>query len=251
MPSRLTAKLEPGVIHVWTVRLDASGETLKSLQAELSAAQLERAARFRFEHLRRNYTLEQGLLRRILGAYLARPASEIEFRTGERGKPYLAGAASNVLQFNVSHSGGLVTCAVTTECEIGVDIEVRRDMDDIEAIARNYFAAGEMSDLMGLPESERKMAFFRCWTRKEAFLKATGEGLYFPLGRFRVSLKPGMEPALIEIDGQPPSEPWHMREFTPTSDHSGAIAWTGKPLTVVHELFANAEDCSQRLVGRL
>lgn len=245
MEPRLEPVLEAGAIHIWSVRLDGAADTVEMLRSTLSSVQLERCERFRFEHLRRNYAISQGLLRCVLGAYLRTAPAGIQFRTGERGKPFLSPPRS--LGFNLSHSGGLAALAVAADQELGVDVEVRRDMDDIAQLARHYFSPGEMSDLMSLPLADRNLAFFRCWTRKEAFLKATGEGLYFPLDRFRVSLLPGHAPELLEIDGTRPADTWNVSEFLPTDDHVGAVMWKGPRMTIRQELFGNAEKCLERL----
>ena len=158
----------------------------------LAPDETARAARFHFDHLQRRFILSRGALRILLGHYLDIAANRIEFRYGSRGKPSLAAPAG--IHFNASHSGDVALFAFTLHCEIGVDVEEMRPISDMREIASRFFCAEESTELMALPADERERAFFLCWTRKEAYLKAVGEGLYAPLNDFCVTLRPG-EPA--------------------------------------------------------
>jgi 4'-phosphopantetheinyl transferase len=158
----------------------------------LSSDEIDRAARFRLEHARRLYIATRLALRFLLARYLGEAPHAIRFRYGSKGKPELAAPAG--IHFNVSHSGGLALLAFSWDGEIGVDVEQIHPLEDMLDIAARFFSAEEAADLMSLPASERVDAFFRCWTRKEAYVKAVGDGLFMPLDSFRVTLRRG-EPA--------------------------------------------------------
>jgi 4'-phosphopantetheinyl transferase len=179
-------------IHVWPVRLDASECLIESFRAVLSPDEIDRVARFRVEHARRSYIATRLALRFLLARYLEEAPHAIRFRYGSKGKPELEVPAG--IHFNVSHSGGLAMLAFSWDGEIGVDVERIYPMQDMLDIAERFFSAEEAADLRSLPVAERVDAFFRCWTRKEAYVKAVGDGLFIPLDSFRVTLRRG-EPA--------------------------------------------------------
>ena len=175
----LPPPLGQGRVHVWTVALDGPAERPGRLGACLSPDETTRARRFHFEVHRRRFTVARGALRHLLGAYLRRSPESLVFRYGHRGKPELPEAPE--LSFNLSHSEERALLAVSHVAALGVDIERLRPMDDMEAIARRFFSPPEHAALMALAPGERVAGFFRCWTRKEAYLKAVGEGLAIPL----------------------------------------------------------------------
>ncbi len=185
-------------VQLWRVDLDALGSDESRWQKVLSPDESARASRFRFPRDRQRYVAARALLRTILGSYLAMDPSGVCFSYSQKEKPSLGPAhASNDVKFNIAHSGGVALLVFTRGREIGVDVEqVRRDFD-FEAIARRYFSAREQEQLVALPEEERAEAFFRCWTRKEAYIKATGDGLSLPLSQFDVSLTTGEKNGLL------------------------------------------------------
>ena len=182
-------------VHLWRLPLLASAGDLFALQALLSEDERQRAIRYRFDRDRLRYTIARGMLRRILAAYLGRPPAELKFGYGERGKPFLqltesgSGARGRSLEFNLSHSGELALFAVASGRAIGVDVEQERALEDWAAIAERFFAAGEQAAIARLPQKERQRAFFDCWARKEAYIKAVGDGLAIPLDGFEVSVE--------------------------------------------------------------
>jgi 4'-phosphopantetheinyl transferase len=186
-------------VHAWLLPL-ARGETeMAALLEVLSPRQRARAARFRFDRDRHRYVASEGLMRTIVGRYVGVPPGELNFAYGPRGKPSVPDAPW--LCFNLSRSHEQALLGVTRQREIGVDIERVRDLPDYELIAQHFFAAGERSALLRLPESGRRQAFFNCWTRKEAYVKAIGDGLYSALDSFEVSL--GEPVRLISVGGDP------------------------------------------------
>jgi 4'-phosphopantetheinyl transferase len=181
-------------VDVWFGSLEASEAELARLGRILSEDELERARRFRFSRDRDRYVAGRGLLRVLLGGYTGSPPEALEFAYSAYGKPRLA--AVERLSFNVSHSADQIVVAVAPGVPIGVDIEVPDSKPSDELVARRFFSAAEVRDLLALPTDVRPRAFLACWTRKEAYIKARGEGLSLPLQEFDVTLAPGVAPQL-------------------------------------------------------
>jgi len=168
----------------------------------LSADETLRAGRFHFEKDRVHFSRCRAALRQLLAGYLQIPAAEVRFKYLTSGKPELVAEQNpRLLRFNVSHSAGMALIAVGSEHRLGVDIERIRGDVDTGSLAERFFSARERAGLQALPDHLRVQGFFACWTRKEAFLKATGEGLSFPLADFSVTTHPNLEAALEEIRG--------------------------------------------------
>jgi 4'-phosphopantetheinyl transferase len=220
----------PDRVVVWRVSLAPSEARVRRSRDLLSPDEIARADRFYFQRHRDRFTIARGALRRILGECVGADPREIRFAYGERGKPSLAlGAAAGDIRFNVSHSEDVALVAVARGRELGVDVECVRDLIDLEGIARRFFARGEVEALESLPASQRREAFFACWTRKEAFVKANGGGLFVSLGEFEVSLLPGEEAALRSV-GWDPSEVarWRLASFPKADGYASAIAVEGR-----------------------
>jgi 4'-phosphopantetheinyl transferase len=229
-PARGVERLGPDEVHVWSVDLDRLPEAV--LGEPLSADERERGRRFRFERDRRRFVTARGLLRRLLGRYLGLEPSRLRFGYGPRGKPFLAG--EDELRFNVSHSGGLALLAFAWDRELGVDVEEERPVEEAEAIARRYFSSWEERELRLLTEVERQAAFFRCWTRKEAFIKATGDGLSRSLDAFDVTLAPGEPARLLRVEGEPEAAfRFWLEDVSPAPGFAGALAVEGREARVV------------------
>ncbi len=212
-------------VHVWTVLTQAPDAIVDRFKSVLASDEIDRAARFHFEHLRRSFILSRGALRLLLGRYLNIAARDIEFGYGSKGKPALAALPSR-LQFNASHSSDLAVYAFTMDCELGIDVEAIRPMPDIEGIASRFFCVEETAELMSLPSVQREHGFFLCWTRKEAYIKATGEGLHTPLDAFRVTLRPGEPAAMIHLERDPiAARAWTLHDLTPAPGYAAALAY--------------------------
>ena len=164
-------------IHSWCVRLDVPPETIAGLYATLSQDERDRSARFRFARDRQRFIAARGALRALLGRYLGTRSGDIRFTYNAFGKPDLSPEFGGRLRFNLSHSGDLALIAVTTDAAVGVDLEYVRAHPDYPEIARSVFSATEVEELNRLPSHLYPRAFFTCWTRKEAYVKARGEGL--------------------------------------------------------------------------
>ncbi len=202
-------------VHIWRVSLAGTATSVEQARAMLSQEERDRAARFRFPRDEERFIIAHGRLRSVLGRYLGAAAQEVRFRNGPKGKPSLADPVSDI-RFNLAHSGELALFAVTRGNDVGVDIERVRPGISLEKIADRFFSAREAAELRSLPREERPAAFFRCWTRKEALLKALGEGLTFGLARFTA----------------PEGPQWLLRDLDPAPGYAGAVAVRGP----IHEL---------------
>jgi 4'-phosphopantetheinyl transferase len=190
-----------------------------------------RAERFHFERDRRRFIVGRGVLRTILGRYLGLEPNHLQFCYGPRGKPALAGISTRPnawLCFNLAHSQNLALYAVTCERELGVDIECIHAIPDAEQIAARYFSAHENAGLRSLPANQKQEAFFNCWTRKEAYIKAIGDGLAQPLAEFDVALAPGEPARLLRIkDNAQAAARWSIQALTPAPGYVAALAVKG------------------------
>jgi 4'-phosphopantetheinyl transferase len=201
---------------------------LEALQAPFSPEERTRANRFKHERARRDFITTRAALRLLLGSYLDRPPESVAIGYTERGKPELAGEDGGELQFNVSHSQDIAVLAFTTQSAVGVDIEHIRPDYAREDVARRYFAADEVQTLEGLCEADRITAFYDCWTRKEAYMKACAEGLFMPLDSFSVALAPGDRPCLLRVADQAEAPArWTLSAFDPGEAYAGAVAVEG------------------------
>lgn len=220
-------ELAPGEIHVWSIRLDPPAGEVERLGRSLAPDEWERATRFRFDKHRRQYVVGRGALRTLLAAYTGTRPERVRFTYGPRGKPFLADDSSG-LYFNLSNSDELALVGLIHGPEVGVDIEYLKPMPDCEQIAERFFSESERVVLRSLPADQKEEAFFNCWTRKEAYLKAVGEGLAAPLDSFDVTLAPGEAPRMLTLKGEAePAARWFFHHFRPAPDYIGAVAVEG------------------------
>jgi len=219
--------LWPQEVHVWRVRLDAAWSN--SFELALSPDDRERAARFRFEGDRHRFNIARASLRQILGRYLKANASGLRFEIGAYGKPGVDADQNNLdLRFNLSHSHQLALIAVARGREVGVDVEfVRADFASDE-VAEHFFSPVEVKQLVRMPAELKTRSFFNCWTRKEAYIKARGEGLSHPLDQFDVSFAPGAPAALIDNRLDPTEvSRWSFEELSPHPAYAAALTVEG------------------------
>lgn len=214
-------------MHVWSISLNAAPGLLKTCEGALSPEERARASRFHFSLHREQFVVARGVLRYLLSHYIDIPAPRIRFSEGAHGKPELLEKPRYA--FNVSHSGGLAMYAVSDLREVGIDIEQHRQMDDLEGIASRYFAPDEARALEQFSTEQRGAAFFRCWSRKEAVVKAIGAGLSLPLDSFCVSIDDQGDP---RVQGRLPGGIWTLFDVTPRSGYSAALAVEGAPREV-------------------
>jgi 4'-phosphopantetheinyl transferase len=217
-------------VQLWRVDLGAVGPEESRWQQVLSEDERARAARFHFSRDRQRYVSSRALLRIILAAYLGAGPKEFSFRYSEKEKPALDGVyAKHELEFNISHSGMVALLAFTRGREVGVDVELIRQDFDVEGIAHRFFSEHEKQELAAFAPKERHEAFFRCWTRKEAYVKATGAGLSLPLSQFDVSLAVGDSDALISTrPDATEAGRWHMHEVSAGAGYAAAICVLGR-----------------------
>ncbi|MEK6278991.1 MAG: 4'-phosphopantetheinyl transferase superfamily protein [Acidobacteriota bacterium] len=211
-------------VHIWRVSLEQPAENVERFRELLSRDEQGRADRFRFEIDRTHFVVARGCLRTLLAQYLKTVPQEIKFSYSDYGKPQLADLETN-LRFNLSHSGGLALYAFTRIGEVGVDIErIRPDFAD-EKIARRFFSVSEVACLARLPAQARVEAFFNCWTRKEAFIKAKGMGLSLPLDQFDVTLEPSKPAALLRTKwGEDEAASWSIEAIEVGQGYVAAVA---------------------------
>ena len=213
-------------IHVWCARLDKLATDLPSFARPLSESERKRADRFQFERDRNRFIVRHGLLRMILGRYLNIEPSRVALSFESRGKPLLSGSAvMPPFHFNLSHSNGLALIAGTRQAALGVDVELVRFVPEADQIAAKFFSPREGAMLNAIPAEQKMEAFFHCWTRKEAYLKATGEGIADALPRIEVSLTPGQPARLLKINGDAPAASlWTLSDLVPAPGFVGALA---------------------------
>lgn len=203
--------LAPGEVHVWTFRLDLDRAWLEALERWLAPEERRRAATFRFARDRRRFVAARARLREVLARYLRVAPSEVTLAYGPQGKPCLA--RPEAPRFNLSHSEEEAVLAVAGGREVGIDLEKVRPDFQCDRVARFFFSRAETAALSALPAAERPPAFFACWTRKEAFVKALGGGLAVPLADFDVSVDPDRPARLLHTA-------WDTREASRWSLHS-------------------------------
>ncbi|GAC1397980.1 MAG: 4'-phosphopantetheinyl transferase superfamily protein [Chloroflexota bacterium] len=189
---------------------------------------MTRAHRYRFEQDRNRFIVARGALRSLLGLYVEQNPRALSLQYNEFGKPTISAGQGAAICFNTSHSAGMALYAVTRARNIGVDLEILRDVEARMAIAERFFSPSEVFALRSLPLEAQSWAFLRCWTRKEAYVKARGKGLFFPLDRFSVSLRPGEQAALLEHRDSPHEiERWTVLDVSPTAKTVAAIVVEG------------------------
>ncbi len=235
--------IAPDEVHVWRLHEDrvVDPAVVERFHALLSTDEVERHARFAHEPTRREFLLARGLARTVLARYTGAPPAALRFTADAFGKPLLcepavadaacvsaamptqaASATDKAIHFNLSHSHGVIVCAVARGRQVGIDVEDAGRRIECLDLAERYFAPAEVAHLRGLPDRERQAAFFAIWTLKEAFVKATGHGLRLPLDTFAFEL---MGDRLVRFC--PPTAlpgPWRFMQFEPSERHRGALA---------------------------
>ena len=233
-------------VHVWSVELSAPADRIAEAAGLLSPDETTRALKFRFERLRQRFVLARAVLRTLLGRCLDADPAHIEFLYGPRGKPSLAPPDAH-LRFNLSHSGNIALYAVAEGCEVGIDVEEIRPVDHMEQIAARFFCAAEAAALAQVDPEHRVEAFFNCWTRKEAYLKATGDGLSAPLSGFQVTLKPGEPARFVDFAGdRNAAAAWALHHLDPLPGYAGALALCDPRPVRMHALVSASELLAAR-----
>ena len=212
--------------HIWRADLELNECFQSSFLQLLSPDEKNRAQKFRFAKDSRNFITARGILRSLIGKYLEINPAEISFQYSEFGKPSIAD--NNYLHFNISHSQNIALFAFTKKFNIGVDVEFVNPDIEVKDIATNFFSTNEIMNLLALPEKQQTLGFFNCWTRKEAFIKAVGEGLSFPLDKFEVSLEPDKPAKLLATDWDPKAvSKWSIYSMSPGANFVGSLVIEG------------------------
>jgi 4'-phosphopantetheinyl transferase len=224
-PGEPFPELSAGELHIWQIPLDRSEQHRSVLRQHLSNDERARADRFHFDIHRAQFIVGRGCLRTVLGGYLRIEPQQLTFAYGNRGKP---GLLDQSLCFNLAHSGGLGVLAVTRLREVGIDIEQIRPLENWDGIARSNFSVVECAAIHALSADMHLHAFFTCWTQKEAYVKATGDGIMVPLDRFDVSVAPGSQPGLLRVEGNPDeTKRWQFHRLPLPPDYVGVVAHDG------------------------
>ncbi|HTI72987.1 MAG TPA: 4'-phosphopantetheinyl transferase superfamily protein [Candidatus Limnocylindria bacterium] len=221
-------------VHLWKIQLDWPESVLARFRRDLSVEEQQRADRFVFDKHRRRYVVAHGAMRSVLSRYLGCDPRQVEYQTNSKGKPAIKpGLGDGILQFNLSHSEEVALLAVTQGRAVGVDLEQVREFSGRDGIVEKQFSAAEWEEFQRVPPPLRNEAFTLGWTRKEAFVKALGEGLSCDLRAFSVSLTPGEEPRLVHIDPSLEGRgPWALGHIDPEPGFCGALVVAGSGFVV-------------------
>jgi 4'-phosphopantetheinyl transferase len=216
-------------VHLWRIDLEQPAEVLDRLGAFLSQDERARAARFHIEYLRRRYVIARSCLRTILAFYTHLRPQDLILDTLPYGKPILGGEQrSSQICFNLAHSHALALAAVTLKRRIGVDLEFQRRLADLSQVASRYFSQDEWEVFRRIEPEQQHAAFYTCWTRKEAFIKAIGDGLSYPLDQFSVAFAPGESPRILHIkSATQAASRWSMHSLQPGNGYIAALAVEG------------------------
>jgi len=231
---RSPSLLENGDVHIWQIDVEGGIPYLPQLWDLLSLSERSRACRFAREEDQHQYIVSHGALRCLLACYSNQDPAAISFSTSPEGKPFLP--SNRDIEFNLSHAHRLAVLAIA-RTRVGIDIEHLRSLADAEWIAERFFSHHERIQLQGLRADEKLVAFYRCWTRKEAFLKATGKGLSLPLNSFSVST--GLDEAeLIHAElGEYEPALWKIANISTPHNYVGAVAIEGARAHLMHKVW--------------
>lgn len=228
-PAPKDLRLADREVHVWRAQLELPSSQVQGLRGILTDDELDRANRFSFEIDRQRFIAARGTLRSILSRYIPITPVFLRFSYNQYGKPFSAPEFSSyLLNFNLSHSGSMALYAITRNMEIGVDVERVRSDFEYEEIAKCFFSVNEVAVLRTLPTEKKLEAFYHCWTRKEAYIKAQGQGLSLPLDSFDVSLAPWEPTMLLNTKDEPQARSlWTLLDLKPGPGYIGALAVKG------------------------
>ena len=233
------SRLTPGEVHLWQIHLLGSEDEVRKGRNVLSEDEIQRADRFHFEMHRNSFIIAHAALRKILSSYLRVRPQEVAFSYGPQGKPDLTGPLERAgIRFNLSHSGDYALLAVAQRYCLGVDIELINHEFGTEEIATRFFSPGEIETLHAVPAGGKAQAFFSCWTRKEAYIKAVGGGLSIPLDSFDVAFGPDSPPALLRVQ-VPAHEHWKMYDIPVPQGYAGALVIEGEGHELQYLVFSS------------
>ena len=244
-PNIEAVQLATSEAHIWHADLESLALPEKWAEI-LSQDECERARRFRFARDQHHFIICRALLRSLLGNYLQRRPAELVFRYSPHGKPNVAFPSSDI-RFNLSHSGKRAVFAFVRGRELGVDVEQIKHDFETQTVAERFFSSAEREALSRIPAASRHTAFFQCWTRKEAFVKAKGGGLFLPLDQFDVSLVPGRPAQLLQT--RPDNEErnrWSLSALDVGAQYAGALVMEGPPIQLVSYWIPTSPDAMDK-----
>jgi 4'-phosphopantetheinyl transferase len=216
-------------VHIWQIALSGDPRSIHGLRSSLSQDEIQRADRFHFDRHRESFIIAHAAVRQILARYVNVAPLRLAFLNGEQGKPELvAECGGGHLRFNLSHSGSFALLAVAEGLTLGVDIERVNAEFAGEEIAERFFSSHEVVTLRAVAADAKADAFFSCWTRKEAFIKALGGGLSIPLDSFEVAFGPGVPPALLRVPATAEAKLWSLYDIPAPQGYKAALVIEGK-----------------------
>jgi 4'-phosphopantetheinyl transferase len=216
-------------LHLWLINVDDHDACLSHYFKLLTIDEYVRANRFKFDKDRNCFVISRACLKILLSRYLNCAVCEISFRNNQYGKPavVLSGCETSI-RFNLSHSHCHTLIAIVRDLDVGVDIEYMRENPMMREIVARCFSENECEEFKRLPETQKLQGFYNIWTRKEAFTKAVGKGILYPLNKFEVSLDPQKKAQIITINGDnDEAKFWHLHGFTPEAQYCAAVSWKG------------------------
>lgn len=236
----LSPDIDAHETHLW--RIDLRCESTAEMKASLSPEEHARAVRFHFDRDRARFLIAHASLRMILSRYLEVAPASLAFAQTAYGKPFLVNPEAEGLRFNLSHSEDLALVSVSREREVGIDVEFMRPHFATINVARHFFSVAEVYTLTGLDPASWTQGFYNCWIRKEAYVKARGEGLSRALDSFDVSLAPGVPPALLQTRFDPSDvSRWSLHDLFPAPNYAAALAIEGARSHPAFRYFALAD----------
>lgn len=218
-----SSRINEGIVDIYAVSINSVKHKASFFKGLLNSQELKRASGYHFEKDRLTCIVSRGILKLILGSYISRIAEDVIICIDKYGKPYIE---SDNLSFNLSHSGDAVLYSVTSGRNVGVDIQHMREIDSMDDIVERFFSEDEISDYRSLPEHLKKEGFYNCWSRKEAYIKALGLGLSYPLDSFTVSLIPGSDVKLLNDKSNDISQ-WSLKGLPVFPEYAAAVAVFG------------------------
>ena len=222
-------KLVLGEVHIWRIPLSTHAHSVHALRGLLAPDEIKRADAFHFERHRLFFTVAHAAMRQILSWYVYVAPRNLVFIPGEQGKPELAaGCGGGRVRFNLSHSGCFALLAVAQDSSLGVDIELVNEEFAGEDIAERFFSGNEVILLRAIAADSRAAAFFSCWTRKEAYIKAVGGGLSIPLDSFDVAFGPGVPASLLRTPAMPGANQWRLYDVPAPHGYKAALVVEGE-----------------------
>ncbi len=224
-------------VHVWHASLEQPAEVVLKLESVLSEEERQRADSFRSKENRQSFIVSRGILRNLLYRYTDIQPDQIQFNYTIHGKPFLAGPESAPdISFNLSHAGLLVLYAFSWGRQVGIDVECIHPMEEMDQVAEINFSPREYNKFLRTREKERLTAFYNCWTRKEAFIKAVGSGMSFPLREVEVSFEPDVPAQLVTVYGsRQEAEGWTLHDIKTWDGYSAALVVEGEDHSISHK----------------